>query len=492
MRPPMRASLAILVILAACGGDDDGAANPDAPVDGPDGLCAGRPCRTTIANEGDWAAVSAPHTSRRCELVEDTKYLAPASAAAALQEVVFHDVKVHRFHLDFMTQVLPEFFGGLSPSQYQAIVQRRATRQYWAGALYRIVDVHGVTSGYGFDVIVDPTSWEEHATEDEIIALKAQLEARFHLPLVYAPTEPEAVYRSYSFDRVAHQVPRACQYVACPDPSSDCVEVPAAVTLCGHFMEGRSIEVEHQQKARLAAQPGTYVLPRATGTHTVPAIFGAGAFGPARTPITPAAATATYEVIDHGQFFTRRYQQAFTVGARRLDLAWELRLPEEGGGFLLAEPHVADHVWALAAFEGAQTRDDMIELSSCTPEVFEAWRITGALPGGDGFRLDFRYRPPAAGSGPLFPTRGEITLGGQTTTVDDYFRLVYAGEHHNWNNQYWILFDPPITYAGHPISGLWLDEEAYMSQLEAAHTLDAQLQPLDRLDVTGYAVGPAP
>ncbi len=67
---------------------------------------------------------------------------------------------------------------------------------------------------------------------------------------------------------------------------------------------------------------------------------------------------------------------------------------------------------------------------------------------------------------------------------------MYAGEHHNWNNQYWILFSPPITYAGHPISGLWLDEHAYMSQLEAAWTLDASLEPLDRLTVTGYAVGP--
>ena len=82
-----------------------------------------------------------------------------------------------------------------------------------------------------------------------------------------------------------------------------------------------------------------------------------------------------------------------------------------------------------------------------------------------------------------------MTFGGQTTTVTDYFRLVYAGVHHNWNNQFWILFDPPVTYGGHAVSGLWIDEEAYMSELEAAHTLDAALQPLDRLDVTSYAVG---
>lgn len=483
----------LVTMLVACGGDGGSGGVDAPPLDAPDsGLCAGRPCKTRIENEADWAAVSAPHSSRRCELVEDSKYLAPASASAALQELVFQDVKVHRFHLEFMTQVLTEHFGGLSPQQYQQLVQRRATRQYWAGALYRIVDVDGATTGYGFDVIVDPTSWDEHATEDEILALEAQLEAQFRLPLVYTPTEPEAVYRSYSFERVPHTVPRACQYVACGDPSNDCVEVPAAVTLCGHFMEGRTVDIEHRQKGRLTALPGTYVLPRTAGTHSVANIFGGGELGPARTALAPATETSIYEVIDHGSFFTRRYKQSFNAGARRLDLEWELQLPETGGGFLLAEPHIADHVWAIGALDGAQNHDDMIQLSSCAPEVYEPWRITGTMAGGDGFTIDFRYRPPAAGSGPLFPTRSQVTLGGQVTTVDDYFRLVYAGEHHNWNNQYWVLFEPPVTYAGHPVSGLWIDEAPYTFELETAYTLDAAMQPLDRLDVTGYGAARVP
>ncbi len=473
------------------GGDPiDAAAGADA-TDGPGGLCAGRPCRTSIDTAADWAAVSAPLTGRRCELIEDAKYLAPAVATAALQEVVFQDVKVHRLHLSFMTQVLTEFFGGLSPQMYQALVQRRATRQYWAGALYRIIDLDGATLGYGFDVIVDPALYDEQLTEPELMAIKSVLESRFHLRLVYAPTEQTAIYRAYSFDQLEHHAPRACQYVACADPNNDCVQVPTAVTLCGHFMEGRPITAEHAAKTRLTATAGNYVLPHTPGVHTVSAIFGAGEHGPARTPIAPAGPTARYEVIDHGSFSTRRYTQAFTSGSSSMELEWEVRLPETGGfGFLLAEPHIGDHVWAIAAFDGGVNRDDLASMSSCTGETLEPWRITGALPGGDSFRLDFRYLPPAAGSGPLFPTRGEVTFGGTTTVVTDYFRLVYAGEHHNWNNQYWILFASPITYAGHPISGLWLDEHAYISQLEAAWTLDASLQPLDRLTVTGYAVGP--
>ena len=321
------ATLVALALLAACGGDDGGGGSPDAPP--ASGLCAGRPCRTSIDDQADWAAVSAPLTGTRCELVEDTKYLAPATFGTALTEVVFQDVKVHRFHLEFMTQVLTEIFGGLSAQQYQTLVQRRGSRQYWAGAIYRIVDLQGETVAYGFDVIVDPTVWDEHVTEDEVLAIEALLETRFHLPLIYAPTEPEAVYRSYNFERVERHVPRACQYVACPDAGTHCVQVPQAVTMCGHFMEGRDIAVEHARKARLEARAGTYVLPRAAGTHTVPAIFGSGELGPTHAAITPASETAVYEVIDHGQFFSRRYRQPFTTGGRRFDLEWDVRLPEQ-------------------------------------------------------------------------------------------------------------------------------------------------------------------
>jgi hypothetical protein len=487
-----------LIVLAGCGGgggDDGGNGDPiDASVDGADvtGLCAGRPCRTSIDTIADWAAVSAPLVGRRCELVEDAKYLAPAVPAAALQQVVFQDVKVHRLHLSFMTQVLAEYFGGLSPQMYQALVQRRATRQYWAGALYRITDIQGATIGYGFDVIVDPALYEEQLTETELLAIEAILEARFHLPLVYAPTEPTAIYRSYSFDELEHHVPRACQIVACADPARDCVQVPAAVTLCGHFLEGRTVAAEHAAKTRLTATAGTYALPRAVGVHTVPAIFGGGEHGPARTPITPAAATARYEVIDHGSLRTRRYTQDLTSGGDPVELSWDVRLPETGGGLLVAEPHIGDHVELIAAFDGGQTQDGLARLSSCSNETLQPWRITGALPDGDGFVLDIRYLPPAAGSGPLFPMRADVTLDGVTAAVTEYTQLVYAGEHHNWNNQYWILFSPPITYAGHDVSGLWLDEQAYMSQLEAAWTLDASLAPLDRLTVTSYTVSGPP
>ncbi|MBA3818014.1 MAG: hypothetical protein H0X17_03935 [Deltaproteobacteria bacterium] len=467
-----------LDVLAGCGGDADD------PRD--TGLCADRPCRTSITTADDWGAVSAAHTGARCDFGEDTKYLAPATTAAALQEVVFHDVKTHRLHVDFMTQVLTEYFGGLPQQMYQELVQRRATRQYWAGAVFRIHDATGVVIGYGFDVIVDPTAPDERLTEDEILRIETLLETRFALPLVYAPTTRDAIEDSSAFTRVIPHLPRACNVVACEDPAKDCIQIPSAVSLCGQFMEGRTVAVEYARKARLAAVPGTYELPRAVGTHTVPALFGTGELGPSRLAITPTAGSARYEVSTSNGYTSRRYRQAFRAGTQSLQLEWSVALPEAGGGFQLAEPHVQGRVQAIAAIDGSQDYNDLVMLSSCAATSLDAFRVRGTLPAGDGFTIELRHQVPMAGSGPLFVTRGEVTLGGQTAVVSDYFNLVYAGEHHNWNNQYWVLFDAPLTYAGHPVYGLWLDQEEYGPTLEAAWTLGANRQPLDALTVSNY------
>ncbi len=476
-----------LMIFAACG-DSDAVSTPDAST----GLCAGRPCLTSIDDAADWAAVSTAHVEpRRCDFLEDSKFIAPASAAAELQEVVFQDVKAHRLHLDFMTAVLPEFFGGLTPQQYQQVVLRRAGRQYWAGALFRLVDERGATTGYGFDVAVDP-AWDEQLTEAEVASVQALLVARFHLPLDYAPTSADAIYQARMFTGVVAHFPRACQYVPCATAGVDCVQVPTATAVCGHFMEGRSAAVELARKARVTVAARTIDLPRGAGNHTVPALFGPGELGPDRAAITPAAATATYQVVVQPSFVQHIYTQRYSSPAGPIELRWEVPLPEGGGGFRFAEPYLSDYFGAMLGEAAATTQDALTQLGSCTAETLERWRARGTLSDGGDFRIDYRYQPPFAGSGPLFPTRAEVTLGGQTAVVDDYFRLVYAGEHHNWNNQYWVLFAAPVTYRGHPVHGLWLDEAAFSSELDGAYTLDAARQPLDTLTVTGYVVERAP
>lgn len=488
----MRASLVLLLLAAAVTAcSDPGSAPTDAGTDAASGLCAGRPCRTSIDTAEDWAEVSRPHVGDgRCDFVEDGKFVAPAVDGDVLTDVVFQDVGVHALHLDFLTQALPELFGGMTPQQYQQVALRRAGRRLWAGAIFQLVDEGGVVIGYGFDVAVDP-AWDEQLTEAEVNDVARRLRAAFHLPLVYAPVTDEAIYFARQFTSTTVHYPRACQFVRCANPSLDCVVVPESTTVCGHFMEGRPVEVEHARKTRLSVAAATVELPRTVGVHTVAAIFGAGELGPTHAAVTPRGTTATYEVVQHASFTQRIYRQPYDTAAGPVELRWEVPLPDTGGGFRFQAPYLDHHFYALLGPTEAVTQDELSQLGSCRPDSLELWRATATFTDGAA-TLDFRYQPPFAGSGPLFPIRGEVTLGGRTAIVDDYFRLVYAGEHHNWNNQYWILFAAPLDFRGHPVHGLWLDEAAFTSQLDGAYTLGADLRPLDTLTTTRYDVARAP
>ncbi len=461
------------IMLVACGGDDDRET----------GVCRGRPCLTRVDDRTDWSVISRPHPrDARCDFLEDSKFLAPATADAALQDVVFQSVREHPLHLDFMTQVLPEYFGGLAPATYQAITQRRATRQYWAGMLFRLVDDSGATTGYGFDVVIDP-SYEERLGEAEIAGIAAQLEARFHLPLAYAPIDSLAIFESANYPTIEKHLPRSCHRTTCPTPGTDCIVVPTELALCGHFMENRSSEDELASKVRLTIAATTFAVPHEAGDHVVPALVGAGEVSADRGALTPIGPTASYEVgVPQAGYVSRVYTQELARG----DARYRLRFGVEEGGALL-DDFVSRGTYAL--FEALDPSTPLVaQLGSCTGSTLEPWQIRGDLPDGGRFTIDYGYWPRFYGSSPMFMTRGEVTLGGETAVVTDYFRLVYAGHHHNWNNQFWILFEQPLTYAGHEVHGLWLDQADAGPELDAVHTLDAARQPLDALAVTGYVV----
>lgn len=481
MRPVLSASvralvaaLAVALVGGACGDLDHGET----------GVCAGRPCLTWIDNLADWTVVSAPHLpDGRCDFLEDAKFLAPATADAALQAIVFQDVGVHRLHLDFMTQALPEYFGGLAPETYRQIVQRRATRQYWAGVLFRLVDARGATTGYGFDVVTERT-YDERPTEAEVQVIASQLATRFRLPLVYAPVDGDAIAAAGNFEAEVH-LPRACEQIACATAGVDCIEVPTGFALCATFQEGRDAETELAAKARVTVTATSVDLPRAPGRYEVPAIFGAGEVGAARVALIPDGTTARYAVEDQGGFRLRGYHQRFTLAGAPYEVSLAVRVADGGGGLRL-DPFTATASYLASLRASASTTSTW--LSSCTAAADEPWQIRGELGGGDRFAIDYRYRDTGFASRPVFVTRGTVTLDGVTAVVDDYFRLVYAGEHHNWNNQFWVLFADPISYRGHPVSGVWLDLAAASWDLDAAYTLDAERQPLDVLTVTGYVV----
>jgi hypothetical protein len=492
--------LVILVLVgaavAACGDSGSGSGDPDAAPGDPDGAaggpCDGRACVAAIATEADWAAVSAA-SELRCDIDAEGKFLMPATSAASFQHTVYQDVNRHRLHLEFMQRELTEYFGGLQAQQYYALVQRRATREYWAGALFRMT-VDGETVGYAFDVIVDPTSEAEQLEAEELEAIHDQLAETFALPLGYAPQSAIALDRARGMAlSFPLYLPDACAVERCADPTASCVVVPAETPVCGAFAEGRSIQAEHASQVRLRMAAGEWKLPAAGDAPVAATLFLGGEYGPDRVALVPEGA-GEWTHDRAGGSPRHAYAQTLRAGADVIDVRWELYLGDGPGvQVTVAEPWLTESFFASGAKNGGEVYpDDHLQLGSCTRPSLDLYRATGTLAGGDGFTIDVRYRIPGAGSGPLAPVAADVTLGGASVHVEDYFQLVYAGEHHNWNNQYWVLFAEPLTYAGHPVRGLWIDEAAYTCcPVDGIYTLGEDLAALDTLTVVDYSFGPA-
>lgn len=120
------------------------------------------------------------------------RYMTPASDDPDLLPVLFQNTERHPLHQEFLESVFPERFAGLKPAQYDGLVGRRATREYYVGALLRFRDEAGIR--YGFSVYANTSaSAEEILREEEVRWVYERLRGSFLLdPLGYFPDSPEA------------------------------------------------------------------------------------------------------------------------------------------------------------------------------------------------------------------------------------------------------------------------------------------------------------
>ena len=150
------------------------------------------PYLADVQTPEDFAAISRSSRSRP-DIESESKFLTPASDAPELLATIYQNVNVHTFHIDLMASEFPDHFPGIDESEYAQLVQRRATRRYFAGNLMRIRTRAGETL-WGFDFYTDPRSPEELPLEEEVTRVHAQLSATFALrPLVYAPVRSDVI-----------------------------------------------------------------------------------------------------------------------------------------------------------------------------------------------------------------------------------------------------------------------------------------------------------
>ena len=125
-------------------------------------------------------------------VLRSVKYLAPVRQGdPELLPFLFQNVNLYRFHQDFLAAEFPERFPGLGGEEYLNLVERRATRKYFAGVLYRFA---GEPPTYGFDVFTAGGSAAELPTVEEAGYLHGRISESFTLGTVaYAPGSLQAI-----------------------------------------------------------------------------------------------------------------------------------------------------------------------------------------------------------------------------------------------------------------------------------------------------------
>ena len=130
---------------------------------------------------------------------------------------------------------------------------------------------------------------------------------------------------------------------------------------------------------------------------------------------------------------------------------------------------------------------DTLRFGSCNYPGLPLWQIAADFGNGNRALFHERYQPPVAGSGPANVVRGEAWLGDLHAVETSYWNLVYAADHHNWNEEFRIIFDAPREVLGTPgVKALHL-QEGFHEIPRAARLLDEQFATLLELPVLGYS-----
>lgn len=447
--------------------------------------CARGGCRDRIDSDAEFEALSRLSPDGACQFDRELWIVLSASATSPIQDTYYVDANRHPQLIDFVRGELGARYAALDVEAYFRAFEREDTREQRVGRIRRLTPVAGQTTRYAVDLFQSEYFAVEPLTVPQIQALIDHLARTFALPLGYAPGLEGAIRaaRALTNPTFALHLPELCPTEVCPAGAGPCVILPDDGELCGHFIDNRTIEQERAQQMRVQLAPGNHRLARGA---RLPLIVG-GTFGPSQAPIVinELGRVLTQDV--GGQTYWSIEQPA-TVGGQSLLL--RVDVPNPNAPLVLREPFI-DYTSAYASIAAGTPAESAVHLGSCTESTLPRYYAEADLGGGDRVRLEYRHAVPFGGSGRLLPTRADVVLGGQRVTVTDYFGLVYAGVHHNWNNQFQIVFEAPVRYQGHDVHGLWIDEPGTSCcPVDSIRTIDASGRAVDTLTPLSYVRSP--
>ncbi|HVR76016.1 MAG TPA: PEP/pyruvate-binding domain-containing protein [Planctomycetota bacterium] len=235
------------------------------------------------------------------------------------------------------------------------------------------------------------------------------------------------------------------------------LEVPPGTTVCSVWVDGRDPRGAYAVKSQVRLVAGTHSLPTDAPFFSG-MLFEEVLFGPGREGASPAAPgrfRLTTTIGGDGLVeYSFRYGETFLLpGGEELSLEVNSLDFETRRGEPLVASKVLDEEFVTGSLDmlgvpGGDRVRRLVRYSSCSYESIPLWQGRVDIEGDSHIRFEERYVVQSLGSSPASLVGAEITLGGVAQEIRDYWRLVYAAEHHNERVRYWFVLDPPITVAG--------------------------------------------
>jgi hypothetical protein len=275
------------------------------------------------------------------------------------------------------------------------------------------------------------------------------------------------------------------------EPGVFCLVFEPGAKACSVFMDDREWQKELAALGRIHFHPGVVNLPTDQATFAG-TLIETVEYGPAQLAASnlgagffeyeyhqggiPSQGSHVYsyrqEFDLEGQAYAIEFQFEFGVYDNE-PVYYEIRFSDDFAEYRTPIGILGD---------GSLYPDQYQHFSQCHYRDKPLFIATAAIENGDLAIVHKRFLEPGGGSGPANLVYAEITVDGTTRTTDDYFELVYAAYHHNFDETYLVILDPPVG----DVHAIMFEHVWYYQGPTDMIYLDAAMNELRRSPLTAW------
>ncbi len=268
------------------------------------------------------------------------------------------------------------------------------------------------------------------------------------------------------------------------------IDIEENLVLCGRFRDGRDLQKEYELRTQVELFEESFVLPTDGELPERPLIRSVR-FGPEKTELIassdPQWTCESFES-NNTSYFRYKFQQAFSGGDKSFLISWEAQTSAITGHppipIDIDEEKISefDNGWSMEVNHNEE--NDLISLMSCSFESLPRFKRKATLPSGDRIELNVCFRQALMGSGPAGLLGATYVAQDRQILVEDYFRLAYGADHHNWKERF-LVVSPDIA------PGVWAiairESFPFNPSLTVVEMLDEQGEVIESITPLEYS-----